>query len=346
MSSSAIPEVVKLRELGDIVSAVPHLLGFHPTESLVAVSLRGPRERLSFSLRLDLLPSEHDDEVASMFAERMKQAKADAVLLFVYTDAPHDGVDLPRRQLIETLVRRLPMPVRDAVLVTAERLWSYVCADPHCCPPEGRRRDPQSPGTLALQAAHALHGDAVLPSRDAVVAAVSPIGGIAARSMQQALNRAAAAYACIGASDFLESSRQLMAEVMDRYADPPARLSDDETAQLVLALHDHVFRDEALLRCRRDEDLMRTLLQDLARRAMPPSDAPVCTLLGFVAYLKGEGVVAMTALERALDTDPSYSLARLLLAALQRQMTPRELRRILTQSVRRSARPARQQRTV
>ena len=46
------PTVVNIGELNDIVNAVPHLLGFTPTESVVVVSMRGLRERLELCLRV------------------------------------------------------------------------------------------------------------------------------------------------------------------------------------------------------------------------------------------------------------------------------------------------------
>jgi len=54
--------------------------------------------------------------------------------------------------------------VREAWLVTDDRIWSYVCDDERCCPAEGQVRE-QTPESLTLAAAHALYGDVVLPDR-------------------------------------------------------------------------------------------------------------------------------------------------------------------------------------
>jgi hypothetical protein len=327
MSSSADrAAVVKLSELGDIVTAVPYMLGFQPAESLVVVSLSGPRERLTFTLRLDLESEEHDAQVATMLADRMAHARADQVLVVVYTEATHPPGDLPRRALVEELERAFPMPVRDAVLVTAERLWSYLCDDPRCCPPDGRRRDPDSPGSVAVAAVNALHGTAVLPSREAVVASVAPVSGNSAASMRQAIHRAWGTRGSDGKGVFRKSALGLAAELTDRYAEPPGLLSDDEAALLVVGLHDVRVRDELMSWCLDTGDAMRSLLGDVARRAQPPHDAPACTLLAWVSYLQGEGVVTMSALDRALTSDPDYRLAALLGQALESQLTPTRLR--------------------
>ena len=75
---------------------------------------------------------------------------------------------------------------------------------------------------------------------------------------------------------------------------------------------------------------MRSLFEDLARRAIPPVDAPACTAAAFLAYVQGEGLVAATALERALDSDPEYSLANLLRTMLVGQLPPSEVRNALS----------------
>jgi hypothetical protein len=68
------------------------------------------------------------------------------------------------------------------------------------------------------------------------------------------------------------------------------------------------------------------LLTDLARRALPPVDVATLSVLGWVAYAQGCGVLAAIAVERALASDPSYRLARLLSDALDRQVPPERLR--------------------
>jgi hypothetical protein len=59
-----------------------------------------------------------------------------------------------------------------------------------------------------------------------------------------------------------------------------------------------------------------------------PYDAPAAAMLGWVAYAEGSGVLAAAALERALATDPGYSLALLLSDGLNRQVPPAALRSV------------------
>jgi hypothetical protein len=321
----AKPDVVRLGALPDLVAAVPHLLGFVPTESLVAVALRGRRERMSFTLRLDLQDEEYDADVARMFAARMTMAGADSVLVFVYTARRPVGRTLPRTALVDAVRDATPMPIRDAILVADQRLWSYTCSERSCCPDEGRRLDPASSTALALSAAHALHGRAVLGSRDDLVSSAAPIGGVAAKSMRQAMDRA---MLHMNSRDRRMKARRLLTDLCARYATPPATVEHEEAAHVAAALHDVVFRDEVIRRlvAREDDDALRALVTDVARLAQPPYDAPIATLLAWLGYDRGSGVVADAALIRALASDPCYNLALLLRAALDGQMPPEVLR--------------------
>jgi hypothetical protein len=325
MTASSEPTVVKVGELNALVDAVPYLLGFMPAESIVVVSLHGPRERMQFAVRLDLVSPDCDDQVAQMFAGRMGAAEADSVMVFVYTADEPTERGLPRRELVDRIVETMPMSVRDAFLVTEERVWSYVCDDEVCCPREGRLRE-QTPDSLALAAAHALNGDAVLPDRAAVVATVRPVTGERAAAMQRAIDTAAAAQAALEPDRVLTKARRLATKVRARYECPPATLSDEEAATLIVAMRDWRLRDRLLGWASADSDAMRSLLHDLAVRAVSPHDAPACTAYAWASYLHGEGLIAAVALERALASDPDYSLAQLLNEALMRQVPPSRLR--------------------
>ena len=325
MTVSPEPIVVKVGELNALVDAVPYLLGFQPTESIVAVSLRGPRERMDFTLRLDLAPEDYDDQVAQMIVERMRAAGADSVMVFVYTDAEPGERGLPRHELVDRLVKDMPMGVREAWLVTDERVWSYLCDDERCCPSEGKVRE-QTPESLTLSAAHALNGDVVLPDRDSVVATVQPVTGDRAEAMGRAIDAAAVAHAAFTPQRAWTRARRLAAKLRARYESPPATVTDDEAASLIVALHDEQVRDKMLGWATAESDTMLMLLHDLAVLAVPPLDAPACTAYAWAAYMRGNGLVASVAVERALMSDPQYSLAQLLAEALLRQVPPSRLR--------------------
>ncbi len=326
MSAEREPIVVRVDEINALVDAVPYLLGFNPTESIVAVSLHGPRERMEFTLRLDLIPEEYDDQVAHMFVERMRAADADSVMVFVFTDDEPSERGMPRRELVDRLVKDMPMGVREAWLVTDKRIWSYLCDDERCCPPEGQLREETS-ASLSLSAAHALNGDVVLPDRESVVATVQPVTGEHAEAMERAIDQAAVAHAALDPQRARTKARRLAAKLRARYESPPATITDDEAATLIVALHDWQVRDKLLGAASGRSDAMLMLLHDLAVRAVPPLDAPACAAYAWAAYMRGNGLVASIAVERALKSDPGYSLAQMIEEALSRQVPPSRLRR-------------------
>ena len=314
--SLPMPDRVRLNDPTDLAAAVPHLLGFHPADSVVAIALRGqPRERLSFSMRLDLLDPAYDAETAEATALRMAHAHAESVMLCLYTDFPGRDGDLPRRALVEAMQDALDVPLREALLVDDGRVWSYLCDDVHCCPSEGRLLQPNSPGALALAAAHALHGNVVLPSREALVATTAAVAGVTAESMLQAIAR-------VDLDELDPDDDQLLDALCERISDSSGALSHDEAASMVVLLHDVVFRDRVISRLVRRDETLERLVAVVARLAQPPYDAPAAAVLALSAYLRGEGVVAGAAAERALATDADYSLAQLVLDCLAAQLDP------------------------
>ena len=99
-------------------------------------------------------------------------------------------------------------------------------------------------------------------------------------------------------------------------------------AEVAVGWHDVAARDEAVLGLPREPGTVAVLAA--AARACPrPWDAPLCAVLGWLAYQGGDGAVALVAVERALDSDPRYSLAHLLDGALERQVPPSVLEAVV-----------------
>ncbi len=66
----------------------------------------------------------------------------------------------------------------------------------------------------------------------------------------------------------------------------------------------------------------RSLLMELVRRSVLPGDAAALTVLAWVCYLRGEGVLAGIAIDRARTADPEYSFAELLDQVLSGAVNP------------------------
>ncbi len=121
--------ILRVREPGDLIEAIPYLLGFHPRESLVVVGLDDGR--VCVTARVDL--SELADAgVLASTVRIMRDSGATHVLAVIY-EAPATVVErhgLPRREVVGALadcVEDAGADLVDALLVVAGRWWSYAC---------------------------------------------------------------------------------------------------------------------------------------------------------------------------------------------------------------------------
>jgi hypothetical protein len=76
------------------------------------------------------------------------------------------------------------------------------------------------------------------------------------------------------------------------------------------------------------------VLRAAVRRTPPPHDAPLCTALAWFSYADGDGTMANLALDRALGSDPDYSLGLLIEASLERQLPPDALVEVIEGAMR------------
>jgi hypothetical protein len=100
-------------------------------------------------------------------------------------------------------------------------------------------------------------------------------------------------------------------------------ITHDQAGWLLVALHDLWVRDDAL--CRMDAANRQAHLKlwaDLTRLASPGHVAASATLLAYVAWQSDDGLLANVALERALDDDPFYPMARILCRLLDHGTSP------------------------
>lgn len=323
MTSTSSASVARLSSPGAIAATIPSLCGFEPRDSVVVLSLRGQRRRVGLTARLDLPPPQEEPEAADLLAERMAQDGARAAAVLIY------AADR-RARLVTALGGALAgrgVEVLEALHVDRGLWWSYLCRRP-CCPKEG---SPVPPPPALVQAQCALDGRAVLASREQLVASLAAPAFLAAERSAQLLEAATVVWvqSCAQARTAARAAAVGHArELLDAVSSGGA-VSPGDAAALAVALHDVHVRDEVATWALQRSDALLSLLEQAARLVVPPYDAPVCTTLAWVAYARGDGSRVNVALDRALDTDPSYSLALLLRSALDGAVPPREVRTIL-----------------
>jgi hypothetical protein len=324
----AAPEmpVVRLTSPGEIVAAIPHLCGFSPTESLVVVSLRGDRRRIGLTMRFDL-PDGLDDAAAEEVASRLAHDGASSAVFVVYTDAPGDR---PRERLARAVIEAIElrgMTVMEGLLVRGGCWSSYTCSSPRCCPPSGTPI-PAPADLLAATAAY--DGRAVLRDRAELVASLAPPVLLEARVAQQRLDAELVRW-CESLVDL--GREQAVAAALAALRSALVAPAED-TAPLIVALQDLGVRDEVATWALDDTEALLSLLLALARESVAPYDVPVCTLVALVAWVRGDGALANVALDRALDGDPTYNMAKLFRAGLDGQLPPSEVKAWLRQTKR------------
>jgi hypothetical protein len=293
----------------------------------VVVLLDGPRQRMSFGMRLDLPPPEHCDAAACQVADVLRAHGATAVLIVACTARAADA-----DAVVEACTDRLALDrvrVVEAVRCDGSRYWPYGCTDAGCCPPEGRSYDTSTSAALAQAVAE---GVEVLPDRAAVAARIAPVSGPARQRMQATTARAASELAAVATGVCEEQRPRVLARsgadrikpILARATrDPDHLLSDDEVAQLSVWCSLIVVRDVAWAQMtREDAEHAFALWSQVARRVVPPFEPAVLSLAGFAAWLKGDGASAWCAVERVEAADPDYSMMQLLRETLVRAVPP------------------------
>lgn len=319
------PAKVTLRGPADLIAATPYLLGFHPSESLVVVAFHG--KRLGFAARGDLPdPTQPTEFATAALLDVVTRQQADAVAIVGY--GPAERVDPLLAELWGAADSR-NLYVKDVLRVHQGRWWSILCDDPGCCPSEGTSLELT---TSEVSARLAFEGLTAAPSREDRERELTPVAGPELAGILAATGRAEHRLAELlmrlpedeWAETLLVEGTAAIEAGIERYAQEGARLDDDDMAWLIVLVGHLPVRDAAWQAVTHEPAHLR-LWSDATRRAEPGLAAPAACLLAFTAWRSGDGVLARLALERALVSDPSYPLARLMMEGLQRGEPPSSL---------------------
>jgi hypothetical protein len=332
----ATPALV-VRGPDSLPALVPHLVGFHPADSLVLLGLAHERRTVRVTVRIDLPTSDADVvQVVDAWASSLMalpQSGADDVVLAVFPrdeESPWLGVepdDLPHRALVDELaeeLREAGIRSLDAVCVVGDRIRSYWCEDLSCCPPEGRRADPRE--LLRVRATLVAHGSAPLSSREALVHSLDERPGD--DPLRTAVDRARDGVVIRMPSGTEPRVRHVVDGLRGLASDPRNDATLVRLVVLVGWLCASVRSRDLLLRTLTVDPepqvlaAARTVLGEAVRCASGESVAPVGSVLAVCAWVDGDGAAARVALDRALDADPAYSLAGLVAAALDTGTPP------------------------
>jgi hypothetical protein len=324
---------LRLRTPEDILAGTPYLFGFHPSDSVVALGVRG--RRLRFHMRDDLPdPGEDVDSLAAGYADMFRRQDVDHVVLI--------GYGAPAR--VDSLLLATATEMRRHNIAVHEMLWAHdgryrslICAAADCCPPDGL---PYDVTASPIAATATLIGMVALPDRAALVDSLTAPTGAALDTAERAARHAQARLA---QSPGAPSDGLAALDAALRRTRSGDRLADEEVAWLAFLVHSLRLRDQAWMRIDRDGetdlDVHDRLWSDVLRRCVPAFAAPAAMLVSYAAWRSGNGVRSRIAIERALAADPGYSAAKLMTEILDRGLSPQSLPPIVRR-VRRRA-PAR-----
>jgi hypothetical protein len=305
----------------DLLGLVPSLLGFHPEESVVLVTVGDARQ--PFHARVDLpTDAEQVDELAAYLAQVAERSGVARVAIVLYTDDAAAA-----RAVVDALdVELLVVDVDIVCVVRADgrRWWALDAFDET----RGGRYDARSHPLMAQAVAD---GTVVLASRQELA---DSLVGNDPREGEEVADLAEAGLARLFtlADTFGPPAldREVAAEemwVLERvrqFVCDQERLTAAEVGRLLAGMACSLrIRDAAWMQMSREDAATHVdLWRDVVRRAPEEWRAPPAALLGFAAWLSGSGALAWCAVECALEAEPGYSMAALLADLLTGALPP------------------------
>ncbi|GLY42463.1 hypothetical protein Amsp01_084860 [Amycolatopsis sp. NBRC 101858] len=318
---------VDLRSPAQLLAALPYLIGFRPANSVLLLGHRAPvGDRLGLVLRGDLPRREDRAHQARALAPRFALAPHTGVTLVVVGGRRRPGSPPPHAGFVKLLgdeLGELGLPVLHAMWVQdIDEGAPWGCyADPDC---GGELPDPRATVAAAVATGG---GSVAFDSRDELESLLAPRSPEALARRAESLARLSS-LPWPDATCVAEAASAIRAafERRLRGSEPP---TDEEAVALASALTLPEIRDACLgmavpphtPAAREAERLWLTLVQELPA----PERAEAATLLGYTAFMRGDGTFAGMALENALAAKPDHVLAGLLKTVLDHGMPPGQL---------------------
>jgi hypothetical protein len=309
---------ITLSSPADLLSAVPYLLGYVPTDGFVLIGMSSTR--IAMTTCTPLPQPDEPVEQLRISGEVLRRNEVTAVIIAGY-GAPQRVtrcVDHTR-----ALLRTEGIDLVEALRVTDGRYWSYLCRQA-CCPAEGR---PLNEPHSVVDAAFTVNGMQAMPNREAVVARLESVTGGELAAVTRATNQVTT---FLAAEDGLISPRDALrsesAAIIKRVRDSGELPAIAQTVRLAAALSDPKTRYQALADVDEHgaDEAMRLWLW-VTRRSLPPYRAEAAALLGYAAWRSGNGVMAGEAARRAVADDSRCQLAMMLARILDCGIPPSSL---------------------
>ena len=159
-------EPIRLAGPADVLAVLPYQLGYHPSDSLVALALRD--RQIGLVERIDLPPDDAVDVASAAVVPPLVREDPDGVLLVGYESTP--GAALPLADAVRDDLVAAGVTVLDRLVVRDGRWYAPDC-DTGCCPTVGAEQEvPRDSPAVAQFVALEV---APLPGRDSLAALVA-----------------------------------------------------------------------------------------------------------------------------------------------------------------------------
>ena len=333
----------------DVLSAVPHLLGFHPSQSLVLVCLsssHGQGARVGMIARIDLPEEGHADEVADALLPAVAREDPDAAVLIAYGTPEDDGT--VAAEVLSAALTEVGVRVRARLVVVEERWQSIDSPDRNVWAVVPGPDAAPSLEFAVVTGSAPVASRSVLEGRCAAGPRADAVGRECARLLltdsEVTVERGTAVWGRLlrdgtDLAGFSDAAVALAAVSLHAGGTPalrdalagwltPGFLTAQEMHPVALAgLREHLplpWWDSP--RGQADPATAARLLDRLIQVAgcLPdPYAVPVLTVLAHTAWNQGNGIIARVALDRARAADPAYYLAALLDRIVTEGMQPR-----------------------
>ncbi len=344
--SAQMRQPLRISDPADLLAAVPALLGFVPEQSLVLICLGGRSGKsLGAVMRHDLVVADADAdadpgelappmlaaiEQFGLVCRRDKPRAAIAVLIDDCANglgAHEDIVETLGECLAEAGTELIAAHVTRAI-VAGERWWSLLG--------DSRRGCVADPSASSVAAAHVLEGRQIRTSRGELAGLLKSGDLREVRTVAEYLDATTDSaildlVLATRTTDPLAASRRDLERVLWQISMHASgeRLLAPEIAELGVALTVLAVRDAVLGLAVGDLASDAEQLWLLLTQLLPdPYRAEAATLLGYFAYVRGDGPFAGVALTAALESNPDHRLANMLDMALQAGMRPESMRTV------------------
>lgn len=297
---------IRCTTLAETAAAITVAIGFRPAESLTIASPNG------MMARVDLPTNTEDAErLSAQMLPLLKRNGVDAVLLMAWTGeiTQSDAVLAVCRNWAEEGIRVL----HEGVATT-----EYVHCTVPLCGCTGAFGQPLDLESNRVTAEAVADGRVVRSSREELAATLDQDPEAAAR-VEVALEPYAESSRDWLINTGVWLAERLQMELLAR----TGGFTDEELARVLVAIKHIGVRDVAWSSMTHDN--VRQLLEvfkDWLRRSPTHLSAAPAALLGFAAWLAGDGALAWLAIEKCRAVDPDYHLAKLLTFTLNNGMPP------------------------